>query len=369
MDMSEQNKLERSRLSQAISTAKAGNRLLARLELEEIAKADPENFLCWLFLGWTDESPSSMIASLERALEEYPDCALIHHGLAWARGILEFNLDEFSNVSARPSEECEVGFCPDDTPACDQQWTAGNTTSWSSGSHEVGTELGAEDGATSPDAEASTACRIPETPGEEVDLVGVPAGIPPADHGAGCGQANERDRDEVFSETKQKTTNVSSVACDDPSGYENVEADTTVSLAPTEASVVDEASAQPLILAVDDSPTIRKLVTLTLTKYGYRVATAPDGVTALKDIVSLNPALILTDINMPQLDGYQLCKLVKNHKTTSNIPVIMLSGKDGLFDKIRGKIVGCDGYITKPFESGDLASKVAMHLSCTASSS
>jgi twitching motility two-component system response regulator PilG len=102
---------------------------------------------------------------------------------------------------------------------------------------------------------------------------------------------------------------------------------------------------------------------MSLENAGYDVVTAEDGLEALQQVTACPPALILMDINMPRLNGYQLCKLIKSHKNTRDIPVIMLSGKDGMFDKIRGKLVGCDDYITKPFQSADLLSKVSSYFS------
>ena len=119
-----------------------------------------------------------------------------------------------------------------------------------------------------------------------------------------------------------------------------------------------ESDEKPLVLAVDDSPTIRKLVSMTLSRAGFEVVAAADGVEALTMLADRAPSIILSDINMPRLDGYKLCKFVKRNQGTKHIPVILLSGKDGVFDKMRGKMSGCDGYITKPFESNDLLEKV-----------
>ncbi len=116
------------------------------------------------------------------------------------------------------------------------------------------------------------------------------------------------------------------------------------------------------ILVVDDSPTVRKLVAMTLEKRGYTVVAAFDGVAAIKEIATHNPALILMDVTMPRLDGYQLCKLVKKHEATRHIPVVMLSGKDGMFDRLRGRLVGCSGYISKPFVPEALVETVEEHL-------
>ncbi len=127
----------------------------------------------------------------------------------------------------------------------------------------------------------------------------------------------------------------------------------------TEAVSVDD---RKLVMVVDDSPTVRKLVSLTLERRGYRVISAFDGVAAIKELGACRPDLILLDINMPRLDGYRLCKLIKKHEATQTIPVVMLSGKDGMFDKLRGRLVGCSDYITKPFEADSLSDKVAKYL-------
>ena len=119
------------------------------------------------------------------------------------------------------------------------------------------------------------------------------------------------------------------------------------------------------ILTVDDSPTIRKLLAMTLEREGFDVVQAQDGVEALVKMSECNPAMILSDINMPRLDGYKLCKFVKKHAKTKHIPVIMLSGKDGVFDKLRGRMSGCDGYLTKPFESKDLLEKIRSFIGTT----
>lgn len=103
------------------------------------------------------------------------------------------------------------------------------------------------------------------------------------------------------------------------------------------------------ILVVDDSPTIRKLISGKLEKSGHEVFCASDGVEALEMLKALEPDLILLDITMPRMDGYQVCKTIKSAPETKDIPVVMISGKDGFFDKVRGRMAGTSGYITKPF--------------------
>lgn len=115
---------------------------------------------------------------------------------------------------------------------------------------------------------------------------------------------------------------------------------------------------QQKILVIDDSKTIRKTAENLLTREGFNVCTAEDGFEALAAIVKHRPELIFIDIMMPRLDGYQTCSLIKNHPEYKTIPVVMLSSKDGLFDKAKGKIVGANDYLTKPFGKEDLLNTV-----------
>jgi CheY-like chemotaxis protein len=120
----------------------------------------------------------------------------------------------------------------------------------------------------------------------------------------------------------------------------------------------DALHRSPLILAVDDSPTIRKVVAMALSMEGFEVISAADGVEALTLLAERQPDIILSDVKMPRLDGYKLCKFVKKHKRTMHIPVIMLSDKGGAFDKFLGRMAGCDGFVTKPFECCELIATV-----------
>ncbi|MDZ7668454.1 MAG: twitching motility response regulator PilG [Gammaproteobacteria bacterium] len=108
------------------------------------------------------------------------------------------------------------------------------------------------------------------------------------------------------------------------------------------------------VLVIDDSKTIRRSAENLLTKEGYDVITATDGFDALAKIADSRPEIIFVDIMMPRLDGYQTCALIKNNSEFKGTPVVMLSSKDGLFDKAKGRIVGSDRYITKPFSKEEL---------------
>lgn len=119
---------------------------------------------------------------------------------------------------------------------------------------------------------------------------------------------------------------------------------------------------RPVVLVVDDSPTIRKIVEITLKREGVEVVSASSGVIALAAIANTPPQLILLDIMLPKVNGYQLCQIIRRNPNYKHIPVVMLSGKDGVFDKMRGKLVGATEYITKPFEPRDLVRVVRKYV-------
>lgn len=116
------------------------------------------------------------------------------------------------------------------------------------------------------------------------------------------------------------------------------------------------------VLVVDDSKTIRRTAETLLEKEGFTVFTAVDGFEALSQVVEHNPDIIFVDVTMPRLDGYQTCTLIKNNPAYSNIPVIMLTSKDGLFDRARGRLAGSQYYLTKPFTRDELLSAIKDHL-------
>ncbi len=115
------------------------------------------------------------------------------------------------------------------------------------------------------------------------------------------------------------------------------------------------------VMVIDDSKTIRRTAESLLTKAGCEVITATDGFEALAKIVDHQPNIIFVDIMMPRLDGYQTCALIKNNGDFSGTPVIMLSSKDGLFDRARGRIVGSEQYLTKPFTRDELLGAIRTH--------
>ena len=115
------------------------------------------------------------------------------------------------------------------------------------------------------------------------------------------------------------------------------------------------------VMVIDDSNTIRRSAEIFLVQAGYQVVLAEDGFDALSKISDHHPQVIFCDIMMPRLDGYQTCALIKKNPRFAATPVVMLSSRDGLFDRARGRMVGSDEYLTKPFTKDSLLQAVSRH--------
>jgi twitching motility two-component system response regulator PilG len=124
---------------------------------------------------------------------------------------------------------------------------------------------------------------------------------------------------------------------------------------------VSEAGGRVKVLVIDDSNTIRRSAEMFLRQAGYDVILAEDGFDALAKISDHEPQVIFVDIMMPRLDGYQTCALIKQNPQLRSTPVIMLSSKDGVFDRARGRLAGSDRYLTKPFTKETLLEAVKEH--------
>jgi twitching motility two-component system response regulator PilG len=134
----------------------------------------------------------------------------------------------------------------------------------------------------------------------------------------------------------------------------------------TESQIADGAQQSTnlnvKVMVIDDSKTIRRSAETLLKKVGCEVVTAIDGFEALAKITEHKPDIIFVDIMMPRLDGYQTCALIKNNQNFKATPVIMLSSKDSIFDRARGRIVGSEKYLTKPFSREDLINAITAHV-------
>ena len=128
------------------------------------------------------------------------------------------------------------------------------------------------------------------------------------------------------------------------------------------AETQDDSAHVIKVMVVDDSDSVRRTAENLLDAEGYAVITAEDGFEALAKIVDHQPDIIFLDIMMPRLDGYQACSVIKNSRRFKEIPVIMLSTRDGIFDKARGRLVGSERFITKPFTKEDLLEAIRHHV-------
>jgi twitching motility two-component system response regulator PilG len=153
---------------------------------------------------------------------------------------------------------------------------------------------------------------------------------------------------------------IETVAPAEPAAAEVVVAEITPS-DPPPVAVNTVATSAPTVMVVDDSPTIRKILGLTLERAGYRVVAEADGNSALARLKEFVPHVILLDIAMPDLDGYEVCKRIKQDPRTQAVPVIMLSGKGAFFDKVKGHMAGATEYLTKPFETPAVLAVVTTH--------
>ena len=116
------------------------------------------------------------------------------------------------------------------------------------------------------------------------------------------------------------------------------------------------------ILIIEDEPDLLRGLEMNLTAEGFAVSTASRGDTGAALALRDRPDLVLLDIMLPRMDGYQICQIIRRNKDYKKLPIVMLSGKDGLFDRVRGKLAGSTEYITKPFDPADLVRVVRKHL-------
>lgn len=377
-------------MRRGVNAARAGLQSVAAASFERAAEILPDDPNVWLWLAWAANSPDNTRRCLERVLELSPGHAAASAALIWVNALtnddpapvaiviapevaetLESIAVPVKVVAETPSVEVEPIPAPTVVAAADLQhaWESKSVFAPEVVAEPVPetTHVWSDDPAPAEPArrrwselvqrssdfrtEAITVTSATQLP---PPLPTVPPPLP------------------IVSETVQAEPEAAVQAPLDavPASHEpetnaDVEALANSFSPPSESTSSD---GRPLVMVVDDSPTVRKLVALTLERRGYRVISAFDGVAAIKELGLCRPDLILLDINMPRLDGYRLCKLIKKHEATQSIPVVMLSGKDGMFDKLRGRLVGCSDYITKPFEADALTHKVAKYLATAASS-
>ncbi|MBI5029113.1 MAG: response regulator [Chloroflexi bacterium] len=324
-------------LRNGIAAAKAGNRVQARQDLTRVTELDPKNDLAWLWLASIAESLEGSRNCLQRAIEINPANAQAVKGLEMIQARI---------AQATPSSRCP--FCHAVLQQKEQCLQC----------HMI-LSLGKIDQVLSNSSVDES--RIRTTLVSYQTAVRTNPNDFQAHYHLGLAYLNLKQLDQGLYHLQQAqqihSEDIELKRQVDWLVQRQVAAQLT-----NKHSAARKAPSQKKILVIDDSPTICKLVAITLEKHGYHVVSAPDGLDGLAKINDTQPNLILLDITMPRMDGYQLCRIVKGNPETQNIPVIMLSGKDGFFDKVRGRAVGAASYITKPFEPDTLLQTVRKYV-------
>lgn len=288
--------LEPDVLTSVAQHVHAGNRSMARLELDPKMSWIDDQATSWLWKAWLAESPDAARSALQIAHEIDRSNEVIAAGLTFVQGLLDWKP---TDVETDFDVDPEFLVNPNHNQAV----------------APIKADLDVE---TDFDVD----------PEFDIDQIASDESVAEVVDGAWTESCEE------LGSQQPAVNHASSLECDSPN--------------------------QP-ILVVDDSQTIRKLISLTLSTLGYEVMTAADGAEALQKIANRRPALVLSDTVMPKLDGYKLCRLMKKHEATQDIPVILLSENDGIVEKLRTSMVGCRDRIAKPFESKTLIEKIRKH--------
>jgi twitching motility two-component system response regulator PilG len=400
-----------ARLQAGIAEAKVGNKTAASRHLAAVVKQEPGNELAWLWLAGVAEDPASMMTYLQRVLDINPKNERAREGMKSARlqvAIAEAKAGNKATayghlvklLEQSPRHELAWQWLAAVAPSPEESLKAWHKVQEINPKNERALDAIRYYQAQEPPSKPSPAeamawkCPLCATPATEA-----------VDNCAACGAIltladlnaivnNSLIRKDLLEKAVQQYESAVSSQPDFASYYylglaflnlKNLEKaalhlGNAARIKPRDrvlrtqldvltqrlsAQKTADAKKQPnkhpllgTILIVDDSPTVRKLVSMTLEKSGYAIMTAADGYEAADQLLKSLPDLILLDIAMPGMDGYQVCKLIKENKETSTIPVIMLSGKDGFFDKIRGRMAGSTAYITKPFKPEALVESV-----------
>ncbi len=325
-------------LNYGVAAAKKGDKGAARPLLQKATEIDPHNELGWLWLAGVAESPQEAVACLQRILKLNPANKQAYQGLEWFQSRAARSLREYPICPIMRPEwnercsACQAAFTLDDVDAL-----LHNSQTACERLKEIIHPNGQAD-----EADFNTLYRVGLA---HLNLKQIDEGIQYLQAALRLQPQDQELQAQVEFLSQRWTAALAAVAA-------------KAIAAKNEAK---EQLTQETILVVDDSPTVRRLVTMTLEKHSYRVIPAADGIEAMSIINDERPDLILLDITMPRMDGYQLCKLIKGNRQTQHIPVIMLSGKDGFFDKVRGRMAGSTEYITKPFKSDMLVQVVKQH--------
>jgi len=295
-----------------VAELKAGNKASAREFLKKACKRDPSNTAVWLWRASAAETPLEAVSHLEQVLRINPKNAT---ALAWISTIRDSATEPQAKIAARPKgwicrfcdHTAETGFrkCPTCRAVQDLDLDA---------------MLGNE-GLDERRLHAAIERRL-ASPGHESSF--------DAQYSLAVAWLN------LFhsSEALQCLARACRLRPDD------------ASLQSTMAAL----AARRLVMVVDDSATMRTVTTRTLERAGFRVLESKTGMEALSHLDEHTPDFVLLDVNLPVIDGYQVCKAIKGHPKTRRVPVVMLSGNDGFFEKVKGRMAGAEACLTKPCE-------------------
>lgn len=327
-------------LRKGITAAKAGDKTVARPLLFDALRLNPHSELAWLWLAWTAESPKEAVLFLEKVLEINPSNQQATQWLAKIRQ---------RRVTEAPSWQCplcnvtlqtKISKCPKCRSIIDladiEAIINNNDTDRNLINHFIDRfeSLDPEDRASNSQADFAFHFNL------------------------SLAYLNLKRRDEAVVHLRE----ASRLKPDDNVLRAQLQAVMQQVALLKEKEKSKERPREKVVMVIDDSATIRKLVAVTLERHGYRVIAVPDGTQAFAKVEEVTPDLILLDITMPYMDGYQVCKLLKNNASTKNVPVVMLSGKDGFIDKVRARFTGASGHISKPVEQNVLLGAVQKYI-------
>jgi twitching motility two-component system response regulator PilG len=310
-----------ARLQAGLDAVRSKDKVLARRLLTQTAQDQPTNEAVWLHLAAVTDAPLEAIGYLERALQLNPANDRARKGIAYYRGQL--------TQLANPAWEC---------PLCQGQAETKQTHCPHCGAVLTLANL---------DALANNPMVDPQRIRAAVDRLAGQIRHKPdfAGHmNLGLAHLNLNHFDEAVAQFQ------AALRLRPAERALRTQLTALVQRQAARDQAERDATPRRVVLIVDDSPTIRKVVTMTLENGGHTVLAAADSQEAIDSICTKGvPDLILLDITMPGMNGYQLCKLLRQNQATQRVPIVMLSGKDGFFSKIRGRMAGSTEYVTKPF--------------------
>jgi twitching motility two-component system response regulator PilG len=310
-------------LREATAAVRAKDRPRTRELLLEATRLDPRNETAWQWLAGVAESPAEALQALESILSLNPNNEKAKLAVGPAR--LQAGVAAAKAKDATTARRLLRTVIAND-PRCESAWV------W--------------------------LASVAESPTEALSHLNRALEINPDSAPAKRGVLFYRAK----MEASQLTEEAPRSAAGDAPTVSGAKAATAIMPRPPIRQQSPAAPSRGTVLVVDDSRTIRKLVAMTMTGAGFTVVEAEDGSAALDRIRDIGaPTLILLDIAMPGIDGYEVCRLVRRNPDTQKVPVIMLTGKDGFFDKIRGRLAGTNAYLAKPLKPDTLLEAVRKH--------